>query len=300
MAEVAGNNVYKIQRAVKALVRNHTVLVTSGMGMTADCDLPFFRGTYGLWQHYPILNKMRITYDQLITKEFFDVHPDIFWYSRLQTGLHQRLAELFAMQALQYMSFLFDHRVAQARVMPQCQECNKIMRPNINMKHDIDWMENFNSEMNKNFVSWLDRNEKRSKTVIEIGAGPAIPLVRSISDAFLNNDKYRCTLIRINPRRERISEYKWEKEQIEKLINEDEAEKLNNFGEVQINLSKVEELKIPDYSQQDLSYLSKDEDREYQALKNELIEIQMGAEEALGLIKQGVLDELRRQNKIQL
>ena len=44
----------KIRQAVEAIRRNHSILVTSGTGMTVDSGLPYFRGSIGLWRNYPI------------------------------------------------------------------------------------------------------------------------------------------------------------------------------------------------------------------------------------------------------
>ena len=46
---------------------------------------------------------------------------------------------------------------------------------------------------------------KKSITVIEIGASPVQPLSRRLGENFLKNDRYRCALIRINPIKERDS-----------------------------------------------------------------------------------------------
>lgn len=52
---------------------------------------------------------------------------------------------------------------------------------------------------------------KRSVTILEIGAGTAQPLSRRLGETFLKNDKYRCAMIRINPVKERDSQFKDEK-----------------------------------------------------------------------------------------
>jgi len=59
---------------------------------------------------------------------------------------------------------------------------------------------------------------KRSVTVLEIGAGPVQPLARQMAHRFYMNDKYRSALIRINPVKERLSQYKNEAGEIEKVI----------------------------------------------------------------------------------
>ena len=49
----------KLKKAAQAIIKNNSLLITSGSGMAADCQLrgksfegdgmPVFRGTYGLW-----------------------------------------------------------------------------------------------------------------------------------------------------------------------------------------------------------------------------------------------------------
>jgi hypothetical protein len=55
---------------------------------------------------------------------------------------------------------------------------------------------------------------------LEIGAGPVQPLAREIGEDLLKTDSYRTALVRINPVRERGSQYHWEKEEIEKLLKD--------------------------------------------------------------------------------
>ena len=59
---------------------------------------------------------------------------------------------------------------------------------------------------------------RRSVTVLEIGAGPVQPLARSLGETFLKNDKYRCALIRLNPVKERSSQYEDEQKYFRELI----------------------------------------------------------------------------------
>jgi len=56
--------------------------------------------------------------------------------------------------------------------------------------------------------------------VLEIGAGPVQPLARTFAETFLKNDKYRCALIRINPVKERLSQYEHERQQFEDLVKQ--------------------------------------------------------------------------------
>jgi hypothetical protein len=46
-----------------------------------------------------------------------------------------------------------------------------------------------------------------------------------------------------------------------------------------------EDTKIPNFLKEDHAHIVAEENKQYGALKNELIEIQMGAKEALSLIK---------------
>ena len=73
----------KLKKAAQAIVRNNSLLITSGSGMAADCKLvdrngklltktceknyiPTFRGTYGLWKEYPVLRKELISFDEFV------------------------------------------------------------------------------------------------------------------------------------------------------------------------------------------------------------------------------------------
>ena len=63
----------------------------------------------------------------------------------------------------------------------------------------------------------MTTNKRKKFVILEIGAGPAQPLAREMANMRYLNDKYKCTLIRINPMKERLEHYKWEKEQYEKI-----------------------------------------------------------------------------------
>ena len=56
-------------------------------------------------------------------------------------------------------------------------------------------------------------------TILEIGAGPVQPIARELARLRFLNDKYQCTLIRINPVKERSAQYSWERDQYEKISN---------------------------------------------------------------------------------
>ena len=81
----------KLRKAAQAILRNNSLLITSGSGMAADCPLfendkvinrsyekdyiPTFRGTYGLWREYPVLRRKLISFDELVEENFFKDSP---------------------------------------------------------------------------------------------------------------------------------------------------------------------------------------------------------------------------------
>lgn len=77
------------------------------------------------------------------------------------------------------------------------------------MRNDFDFMETKVDLQNERMNEYFKREDvnKRSVTVLEIGASPAQPLAREFAELFLKNDKYRCCLVRINPVKERSSQY---------------------------------------------------------------------------------------------
>lgn len=110
----------------------------------------------------------------------------------------------------------------EALTLPTCAKCNEYMRPNINMRGDLDWNETQYNEQSKKFGDFLARPDihKRSVTVLEIGAGPAQPLSREFGLMFLRNERYRCCVIRINPIKERTEQFKYESGQFEEIARE--------------------------------------------------------------------------------
>ena len=75
----------------------------------------------------------------------------------------------------------------------------------------------------------------------------------------MKTDSYRTALVRVNPVRERTSQYNWEKEQIDKLIKDHEGSGM--------------EFEVPDFTIKDMRDITKEEDKQYKALKNQLIEV---------------------------
>ncbi len=82
--------------------------------------------------------------------------------------------------------------------LPSCPCCDSIARPNILMFQDDQWISNDCREQLDRYEQWLTSHGNSRMSVIEIGAGTAVPTVRIEAErlaAFPN-----ATLIRINPR----------------------------------------------------------------------------------------------------
>ena len=87
-----------------------------------------------------------------------------------------------------------------ANPLPRCRQCGGMARPNILMFNDFSWITDRFQEQQARFSEWLSALEETSArlTVIELGAGTAIPTVRLTSESVVK--RLRGNLIRINPR----------------------------------------------------------------------------------------------------
>ncbi len=84
--------------------------------------------------------------------------------------------------------------------LPRCRNCSASARPNILMFNDWSWLYQRTQTQEERFSNWLNELEKSSATVVvvEVGAGSAIPTVRSTSERVA--ERFGGALIRINPR----------------------------------------------------------------------------------------------------
>jgi len=82
--------------------------------------------------------------------------------------------------------------------LPTCPDCGSIARPNILMFSDGSWLSHRTDEQADRLSDWLDSLSGKQLTIIEIGAGLAVPTVRYFSETTLR-DQSNATLIRINP-----------------------------------------------------------------------------------------------------
>lgn len=96
-----------------------------------------------------------------------------------------------------------DARTFQANEpLPRCPICNRLMRPNILMFDDAAWIPDRTDVQMQGLRTWLGLVAAYGARllVIEIGAGQAVPSVRSFTESMVRD--HHADLIRINPAEE--------------------------------------------------------------------------------------------------
>ncbi len=89
-----------------------------------------------------------------------------------------------------------DFSTMLARHIPRCAECGAVARPNILMFGDYAWVSDRTDAQHDEFEAFLRNACPVPLTVIEIGAGTAIPTIRNLSERLGRN--FGATVIRIN------------------------------------------------------------------------------------------------------
>lgn len=83
--------------------------------------------------------------------------------------------------------------------LPACPDCGGLARPNVLMFGDYGWNAERTLAQERRYQEWLHGIVNRRLTILEFGAGTAIPTVRmhseQVAETFPNT-----TLIRVNPR----------------------------------------------------------------------------------------------------
>jgi NAD-dependent SIR2 family protein deacetylase len=79
--------------------------------------------------------------------------------------------------------------------LPRCPRCGAMARPNILMFGDWRWEPSRTAAQERRLEAWLASHASETLVAVELGAGTAIPTVRSFCEATA-----RGRLIRINPR----------------------------------------------------------------------------------------------------
>jgi len=91
----------------------------------------------------------------------------------------------------------------EAQTLPRCKNCKELARPNILMFGDGEFINGRADEQNERFHNWRFQNKDKKIVIIEVGAGSAIPTIRSFGDR-LSGFENDVTLIRINPREDEV------------------------------------------------------------------------------------------------
>jgi NAD-dependent SIR2 family protein deacetylase len=86
----------------------------------------------------------------------------------------------------------------RAERIPHCPHCGGVARPNILMFGDFSWLGARTAAQESAFDRFLAEHRHRRLVVVELGAGTAIPTIRSLSERLGRLAAGR--LIRINPR----------------------------------------------------------------------------------------------------
>ena len=91
-----------------------------------------------------------------------------------------------------------DPATMRAEHIPHCPLCGGVARPNILMFGDFSWLSRRTDQQEQAFDRFLEVNRGRRLVVIELGAGTAIPTIRSLGERLVRQPGRR--LVRINPR----------------------------------------------------------------------------------------------------
>lgn len=91
-----------------------------------------------------------------------------------------------------------DPATMRALRVPRCIRCGGVARPNVLMFGDFSWVGDRADRQERRFAAFLDGIAGRETVVVEMGAGTAIPTIRSLSERL--GRRRRVTVVRINPR----------------------------------------------------------------------------------------------------
>jgi NAD-dependent SIR2 family protein deacetylase len=91
-----------------------------------------------------------------------------------------------------------DETVMRARVVPRCPACGGVARPNILMFNDWTWVPDRSEAQHARLEAFLDAHATDPVVVVEMGAGTALPSIRSLGERL--GCRPGCLVVRINPR----------------------------------------------------------------------------------------------------
>lgn len=68
-----------LARGAELISQADGIMVAAGAGMGVDSGLPDFRGTSGLWNHYPALGRARMEFRHIAASRTFAERPQLAW-----------------------------------------------------------------------------------------------------------------------------------------------------------------------------------------------------------------------------
>jgi NAD-dependent SIR2 family protein deacetylase len=105
----------------------------------------------------------------------------------------------------EYLFTIYEPTMRLMSHLPYCPACGDILRPNILMFNDHDWIDSVVMQQTAKYNNFLNQYKDKSIAVIELGAGSAISTIRGISEQ-LGWEYANTTVIRINPTEANIPE----------------------------------------------------------------------------------------------
>lgn len=135
--------------------------------------------------------------DGQFQKAKFDIDKIYEIHGRIDTFQCSKCGNLWKPQE-DYKFGIDKTTLKVVKPLPYC-ECGYIARPNIMMFNDFEYNDSLSNIQEEMFDKFLNKNKNKKILVIEIGAGTAIPTIRSIGEFIFKNMK-NSSLIRINPR----------------------------------------------------------------------------------------------------
>ncbi len=68
-----------VDRAAWLINHADALLIASGAGMGVDSGLPDFRGNHGLWEAYPPIAQLGLSFEEMATPDLFRERPHLAW-----------------------------------------------------------------------------------------------------------------------------------------------------------------------------------------------------------------------------
>ena len=83
--------------------------------------------------------------------------------------------------------------------LPRCPHCGAVARPNILLFHDANWIHQRTADQQDIAEAWLQAQYGKKVVCLEIGAGTAVPTIRSIGNDWSRHLPDHVHYVRVNP-----------------------------------------------------------------------------------------------------